>query len=56
MPGISVIKKADDGRFYIRITRANGSTYRVLSEDRESIAEYQNELLQAMQARRQRAR
>lgn len=54
MPEISVIKKASDGKFYIRILRRNGTSYRVLSEDRQSIEDYQAELLAAIEQKKQR--
>lgn len=56
MPEVSVIKKAPDGQFYIRITRRNGTSYRVLSEDRKSIEDYQAELLAAIEQKKQRGR
>ncbi len=56
LPNISVIKKTSDGQFYIRITRHNGTSYRVLSEDRQSIQEYQTELLAAIEKKQQRGR
>lgn len=56
MSDISVIKKAPDGRFYIKITRGNGTSYRVVSEDRKSIEDYQSEVLAAIEQKKQRGR
>lgn len=56
MPEVSVIEKAPDGRFYIRITGKNGFSRRVLCEDRKSIEEYQAEVLAIIEKKQQRGR
>lgn len=35
----------DKDLFFVRITRRNGTSYRVTSEDYESVQEYRNEFL-----------
>lgn len=55
MPGISVVK-FDGNVWYVRITRRNGTTYRVTSEDRQSIEDYQKEFLEIVEQKKGKTR